>query len=314
MGRVGLVFHPLYLDHQMGPSHPESPERLRSIRRHLESSGMLDRLTHLDPQSASRDWICTIHDPQYVERLERCSPENGYVPLDPDTMLCSKTLPAAYLAAGGALTAVDAVMTRAVDQVFCAIRPPGHHAERDRAMGFCFFNNVAIAARYAQRRYGITRVLIVDWDVHHGNGTQQAFYEDPTVLFFSTHQYPLYPGTGLASERGAGPGEGFTINVPLSAGEGDARYQEVFETVLVPAADAFRPECVMISAGFDAHRADPLASMQLTEDGYATLTSIVLGIATRHAEGRIVSCLEGGYHLQALAASVERHLGIFLDV
>ncbi|RMH33487.1 MAG: histone deacetylase [Nitrospirae bacterium] len=313
MGRVGFVSHPAYLEHEMGPSHPESPERLRAIRKQLESSGMLARLTQLNPQPASRNWICTIHDPGYVERLERRVPQSGYVPVDPDTMLCPKTISAAYLAVGGALAAVDAVMTRAVDQAFCAVRPPGHHAERDRAMGFCFFNNVAIATRYVQRRYGIARVLIVDWDVHHGNGTQQAFYEDPTVLFFSIHQHPLYPGTGLASERGAGQGEGFTINVPMPAGEGDARYQEVFETILVAAADAFRPECVMISAGFDAHRADPLASMELTEDGYAMLTSIVREIAARHAEGRIVSCLEGGYHLQALAASVERHLRTLLD-
>ncbi|MGH7473424.1 MAG: histone deacetylase family protein, partial [Candidatus Methylomirabilales bacterium] len=195
-----------------------------------------------------------------------------------------------------------------VDNVFCAVRPPGHHAERARAMGFCLFNNVAITARYLQRRHGLGRVLIVDWDVHHGNGTQQAFYHDDSVLFFSTHQYPYYPGTGRATERGEGRGEGGTINVPMSPGQGDGEYREIFERVLVPAADTFRPEFVVISAGFDAHRDDPLAGMGLTEDGYAALTGIVAGIARRHSKGRILSCLEGGYNLKALAASVERHV------
>jgi len=175
-------------------------------------------------------------------------------------------------------------------------------------MGFCFFNNVAIAARYGQRRHGLQRVLIVDWDVHHGNGTQQAFYDDPSVLFFSTHQFPHYPGTGRATECGEGAGAGLTVNVPMSPGQGDEDYREVFERVLVPAADRFKPDFVVISAGFDAHRDDPLAGMALTEEGYASLSRIVLAIANRHCRGRVLSCLEGGYHLQALAASVERHL------
>jgi acetoin utilization deacetylase AcuC-like enzyme len=201
-------------------------------------------------------------------------------------------------------------MNKQVEHVFCAVRPPGHHAEAGRAMGFCLFNNVAIAARYVQKKHGITRVLIVDWDVHHGNGTQHSFEDDPSVLFFSTHQFPHYPGTGRESERGRGAGEGFTINVPMEAGEGDAEYRAVFQKSLVPAADGFKPEFVIVSAGFDAHKDDPLASMGLTEEGYADLTGIVAGIAKRHAGGRILSSLEGGYHLTSLAASVDRHIQV----
>jgi acetoin utilization deacetylase AcuC-like enzyme len=227
--------------------------------------------------------------------------------------MCPGTLDAAYLAAGGALSAVDAVMKGDIDQAFCAVRPPGHHAEADRAMGFCFLNTVAIAARYVQQQYGVQGVLIVDWDVHHGNGTQHAFYDDGSVLFFSTHQFPYYPGTGRATEIGEGPGKGLTINVPLSGGQGDDEYQEVFQKALVPAADAFQPEFVFLSAGFDAHRDDPLASMDLTAQGYAALTDIVASIAKNHSQSRIVACLEGGYHLQALAESVDQHLCALLD-
>jgi acetoin utilization deacetylase AcuC-like enzyme len=223
------------------------------------------------------------------------------------------TLDAAYLATGGALAAVDAIMNGDIDQAFCAVRPPGHHAEADRAMGFCFFNSVAVAARYIQQHYGLQRVLIVDWDVHHGNGTQHAFYDDASVLFFSTHQFPYYPGTGGAMETGEGRGKGLTINVPFSGGQGVDEYREVFQKVLVPAADTFQPEFVVISAGFDAHRDDPLASMDLTEEGYGELTSMVGSIAKNFSRGRILACLEGGYHLQALAGSVDQHLQALLD-
>lgn len=313
MGRVGIISHPAFLEHEMGRSHPESPERLRAILARLHETGLWERLIHLDPRPASHEWIEKVHDPSYVERLEHHAPLSGYASLDPDTALCPGTLTAAFLAAGGAMTAVDAIMNNQLDQVFCAIRPPGHHAEKNRAMGFCFFNNVAVATRYVQARHGIKRVLIVDWDVHHGNGTQHTFYDDPSVLFFSTHQYPHYPGTGSTSESGGPHAKGLTINVPLSGGQGDEEYCAVFESALVPAAESFQPEWVMISAGFDAHRDDPLASMGLTEEGYGALTRIVAGIANRHASGRIVSCLEGGYQLPALAASVERHLQTLIE-
>lgn len=314
MGNTGLVYDPRYLDHDMGAGHPESPNRLRAIIQQLERSGTAARLVRIEPREAEDEWITQIHEPSYLAMLKSHAPVSGRVSLDSDTSMSSGSLTAAYLAAGGALAAVDAIMSKAVEHAFCAVRPPGHHAEAGHAMGFCLFNHVAIAARYVQKRYGLNRVLIVDWDVHHGNGTQHSFEEDPSVLFFSTHQFPHYPGSGRATERGRGAGEGFTINVPMEAGQGDEEYRAVFQQSLVPAADAFKPEFVLISAGFDAHKEDPLASMGLTEEGYADLTGIVAGIARRHASGRILSSLEGGYHLTALATSVDRHIQSLLAV
>ncbi len=313
MGTTGLVYHSAYLEHDMGPGHPESPNRLRSIIHQLEQSGTMARLTRIDPRKAEDEWITQVHSSKYVSSLHQHAPTSGRVSLDPDTSMSSGSLQAAYLAAGGALAAVDAIMSNHVNHAFCAVRPPGHHAEVGRAMGFCLFNNVAIAARYVQKKYGVGRVLIVDWDVHHGNGTQHSFDDDSTVLFFSTHQYPHYPGTGRETERGTGAGEGFTLNIPMESGEGDEAYHAVFLKSLVPAADAFKPEFVIISAGFDAHSDDPLASMGLTEAGYADLTDIVAGIAKRHAKGRILSSLEGGYNLRALAASVDAHITSLLN-
>jgi acetoin utilization deacetylase AcuC-like enzyme len=312
MSNTGLVYDPRYLAHDMGAGHPESSNRLRAIMQQLELSGTAARLTKIEPREAEDQWITQIHTPSYLAMLKTHVPTNGRVALDPDTSMSPGSLTAAYLAVGGALAAVDSIMSRQVEHVFCAVRPPGHHAEAGRAMGFCLFNNVAIAARYVQKKHGLKRVLIVDWDVHHGNGTQHSFEDDPSVLFFSTHQYPHYPGTGRESERGRGAGEGFTINVPMEAGEGDEEYRAVFQKSLVPAADAFKPEFVIVSAGFDAHKDDPLGRMGLTEEGYADLTGIVAGIAKRHAGGRMLSSLEGGYHLAALAASVDRHIQALL--
>jgi acetoin utilization deacetylase AcuC-like enzyme len=312
MGTTGLVYHPAYLDHDMGAGHPESPNRLRAILQQLERSGTAGRVRKIEPRKAEDEWITQIHSPSYVAALNTHQPASGRVALDADTSMSPGSLPAAYLAAGGALAAVDAIMRGDVEHAFCAVRPPGHHAETARAMGFCLFNNVAIAARYVQKKYGLSRVLIVDWDVHHGNGTQHSFEQDPSILFFSTHQYPHYPGTGQATERGTGAGEGFTINVPMEAGDGDDEYHAIFLNVLLPAAKAFKPEFVIISAGFDAHRDDPLASMGLTEAGYSDLTGIVVGIAKRHAQGRLLSALEGGYNLTALGASVDAHLKVLL--
>ena len=308
MAKTGFVYHFDYLKHDMGMGHPESPERLRAIVGRLEQGGTMDKLVRIEPAPAADEWITQVHDPAYVAALKKHAPSSGRISLDADTSMSTGSLPAAYLAAGGLLAAADAIMAGRVDNAFCAVRPPGHHAERNRAMGFCLFNNVAIAARYFQKKHNLARVLIVDWDVHHGNGTQHSFDDDPSVLFFSTHQYPHYPGTGSAEERGRGKGEGTTINVSMEAGEGDDEYRTIFQKVLVPAADRFKPDVVIVSAGFDAHRDDPLASMGLTEAGYAGLTGIVAGIAKRHSQGRILSSLEGGYNLQALAASVEQHV------
>src|SRR6187549_946047 len=293
MGTTGLVYHPAYLDHDMGAGHPESPNRLRAILQQLERSGTAGRIRKIEPRKAEDEWITQIHSPSYVAALTTHQPSSGRVALDGDTSMSPGSLTAAYLAAGGALSAVDAIMRGDVEHAFCAVRPPGHHAEAAHAMGFCLFNNVAIAARYVQREYGLSRVLIVDWDVHHGNGTQHSFEQDPSILFFSTHQFPHYPGSGRATERGTGAGEGFTINVPMSAGDGNEEYHAMFLNVLLPAADAFKPDFVIVSAGFDAHRDDPLASMGLTESGYSDLTGLVAGIAKRHAGGRVLSALEG---------------------
>jgi acetoin utilization deacetylase AcuC-like enzyme len=313
MGNTGLVYHSAYLEHDMGSGHPESPNRLRAIMQQLEQSSTMARLTKIEARKAEDEWLTQIHSPGYVLSLNRHAPTSGHVSLDADTSMSPGSLNAAYLAAGGVLAAVDAIMAQEVDHVFCAVRPPGHHAEAGRAMGFCLLNNVAIAARYVQKKYALARVLIVDWDVHHGNGTQHSFEDDASVLFFSTHQYPHYPGTGRGSERGKGEGTGFTVNVPMEAGEGDEEYHTVFLKSLVPAADAFKPEFVIISAGFDAHKDDPLASMGLTEAGYTDLTNIVAGIAKRHAQGRILSSLEGGYNLTALARSVDAHINALLN-
>ncbi|KPJ53229.1 histone deacetylase [candidate division TA06 bacterium DG_24] len=309
--RTGLVYHPSYLSHIAGPGHPECPERLESVMSHLGECGLLGRLQTIEPTEADIEWIETIHSHEHVERIRR-SAESTVAFLDADTGISRDSYHVARLAVGGVLAAVDAVMHGMIDNAFAAVRPPGHHAERARAMGFCLFNNVAIAAAYLLRYHRLKRVLIVDWDVHHGNGTQAAFYDDPSVLYVSIHQYPHYPGTGGFKERGVGKGLGFTINIPLAAGSGGQEYFEAFESIVRPAAVRFLPEFVLISAGFDAHREDPLAGMELTEGGFAGMTQLLKGIAEKCCQGRIVSALEGGYHLSALARSVESHLRVLM--
>jgi acetoin utilization deacetylase AcuC-like enzyme len=304
---VAFVWHEACLGHSNGPGHPERPERIRAIRDHLERSGLLARLVPLRPEPCPMERIEAVHPRRYIETIRRAC-DVAPARLDPDTGVSPGSWEAALCSAGGALAGCDAVLSGRVGAAFVCTRPPGHHAEAERAMGFCLFNNAAIAARHLRAAHGLERVLIVDWDVHHGNGTQRIFEEDGSVFYFSTHQYPFYPGTGAADETGRRRGAGATLNVPMPAGSGDAEYLAVFRDVLRPAIDRFRPQAILISAGFDAHRADPLAAMELTETGYAGMTAIVREAADAHCDGRIVSLLEGGYDLEALGASVEVHL------
>ncbi len=304
---TGIIYHPDYLKHDTG-SHPERKERLLSILSHLKETGMMEQMDFIEPRYAELSEIQYFHTPVYIEKARRSSELE--IPLDPDTILCKESFNVAILAAGGAITAVDAVIDN-FDSSFALVRPPGHHAERDRGMGFCIFNNVAIAARHAQKR-GRGRILIVDWDVHHGNGTQEAFYDDPTVLYFSTHQYPHYPGTGWLDEVGTGDGTGYNINVPLPAGTDDAGFIAAFEEILVPAAFEFNPDLILISAGQDAGAGDGLAQMSMSENGFAILTSIVKSIAKKTCGGKTVAVLEGGYDLKFLAHSVSAILEVFM--
>ncbi len=310
---TGFVYDDIYLRHQTGEGHPERPERLTAITERLEKTGLLRQLVALKPTAAATKWIKTVHAPEYIERVKTsCEHGIGYVD-SPDAPVSKESYEVALVAVGGVLAAVDAVMGGKVRNAFCAVRPPGHHALKDRAMGFCLFNNVAIAARYVQKKHGLSKVLIVDWDVHHGNGTQAIFYDDPSVLYFSVHQYPFYPGTGSEEEKGTGKGVGFTINAPLPAGSGDREYKQVFEEVLKRAALQFRPDFVLISAGFDAHEHDLLGGMKVTSKGFAALTRLVKQIADKCCHGRIVSVLEGGYGLEGLAESTEEHLRVLFE-
>jgi acetoin utilization deacetylase AcuC-like enzyme len=311
--KTGLVFDELYLKHDTGAGHVERADRLRAIIKRLKDDRLMDQLVAIPATPASLEWITTIHTPEYVEQVRKMCAAGGGVLDGGDTHVSADSYAAALMAAGGVIQAVDAVMSGKVNNAFCAVRPPGHHALKDRAMGFCVFNNVAIATRYIQKKHGLARVLIVDWDVHAGNGTMAAFYDDPSVLQFDTHQSPFYPGTGPESETGAGKAVGLKINVPLPAGSGDAVFKEAFEKKLVPAAMAFKPDFVLISAGFDAAEGDTLGGMKITPEGYAELTRIVKGIAEKCCQGRIVSVLEGGYNLDKLGVDVEAHLKALME-
>lgn len=305
--RTGLIYHPDYLRHLTGHGHPESPERLTAIINRLEETGLLKELTLIEPISAREEDILLIHSREHFDTIKNAW-DNGYTALTPDTPISEESFRIAMLAAGGVLTGIDKIMAGEIDNCMALVRPPGHHATPDNAMGFCLFNNIAIGARYLQKRHNIEKILIVDWDLHHGNGTQEAFYEDPSVLYFSTHQYPHYPGTGSIHEKGEGNGKGFTINIPMRAGTPPEEFMNKFRDSLYDRALEFSPDFILVSAGFDAHRDDPLGELLLTDESYGEMTRIVLDIANRCCDGRVLSALEGGYNLNALARSVEAHL------
>jgi acetoin utilization deacetylase AcuC-like enzyme len=304
MLRTGIVLDSRYQEHYTGRTHPERPERITTLLgpiEHIQRSG----LKRLPPRLATPEEITLIHDSSHVGRVAATAQQERFS-FDADTPVSAQSYATAMLATGGLLTLIDAVMEREIDNGFALVRPPGHHAERNRPMGFCLFNSAAIGAQYLRERFGLTRVLVMDWDVHHGNGTQYSFYDDPGVLYVSTHQYPYYPGTGALDEVGQGQGEGYTLNLPLSAGCGDAEYQEVFEFVIDPICRQFNPEFVLISAGFDAHVRDPLGGMEVTEAGFGIMARILLRVAQEKAQGRCVALLEGGYDLEGLQKSVLR--------
>lgn len=307
MTRTGYLSSPLFARHDTGPQHPERAERLVAIERELHASGIWSELEHETCPELAPATLALAHDERYVAWAETRIAAGARTLDEGDTRVSADSWRAALAAAGGAVRAVDRVLAGEWDNAFVAARPPGHHAERDQAMGFCLFNNVAIAAAHA-RACGIERVAILDWDVHHGNGTQHIFERDPSVFYASLHQWPLYPGTGLASERGLGTGDGATLNAPLPPRSGDAEWLAAFEEELLPALDTFRPGLVLISAGFDAHAEDPLAQTRLTDEAYRTMTHGVLELARKHAGGRCVSLLEGGYDLAALGRCVRVHL------
>jgi len=308
--RTGFAYNEKFLEHDTGPGHPERAARLSTLVGHLRSCGLWTELQHLIIDRADDEWILKAHTADHL-RYVRDSCLSGRAVLDDgDTRVSAGSLEAALLAAGAVLSAVDAVMTGLLRNAFCAVRPPGHHAESGRAMGFCLFNNVAVGARYAAERYAVKRVAVIDWDVHHGNGTQEIFYADPSVFYISLHQYPFYPGTGAAAERGSGDGLDCTLNLPMPAGSGHDDYLSAFRSRVLPALDAYRPGLIMLSAGFDAHRQDPLAGMDLTEESFAEMTRLTMDAADALCDGRIVSVLEGGYNLDSLARSAEAHLRV----
>jgi acetoin utilization deacetylase AcuC-like enzyme len=309
--QTGLVFDPVYLQHLAGDTgHPERPERLTAIMNGLEKADVLKSLVRIAPRRATEEELGLVHSPSYLALVRReLSGLQGLHDLSTgDTLTSPGSWEAAHYAAGGVLNAVDAVMANRVKNVFCAVRPPGHHAGRDRGMGFCIYNNVAIAARYLQKVYKVQRILIVDWDYHHGNGTQDTFYEDGSVFYFSAHDYGAYPGTGSAAETGKGAGSGKILNVPLPKSASDADILQAFQTKLVPAAQNFKPDFILISAGFDSMRHDVLGQFDVTPEGFAAITRVVVGLANELCQGRIVSVLEGGYRLDGLSDSAVAHV------
>ncbi len=297
---IAVIKDEIFLKHYPGDWHPERPERLERIYARLEEPDLAELVKVLSPREATFEELTWNHAPEYVKTIQQTAGQD-HVQLDPDTATSPDSYEAAIKAVGAQFVGLDAIFKGQVGQVFALVRPPGHHAEYNRAMGFCLFNNVALAAHYALRRLSCERVLIIDWDLHHGNGTQWSFYEDPRVVYFSTHQFPYYPGTGRVEEIGRGEGTGFTVNVPLTAGCGDLEYAAVFNRVLIPLVREFKPQVILVSAGFDLYFGDPLGGMSVTPVGVAYLMRVVKKLANEHCQGRILLTLEGGYSLQGLS-------------
>jgi len=308
--KAGLVYDPIYLEHDTG-DHVENSQRLVATMSYLKETGIKEKLSCLPPRPATVEELAMIHTPEYISYV-KSKAEKGGGWLDPDTVMSPKSYEAALYAAGGLMVAVEAVMKGEADNAFALVRPPGHHAIHDRAMGFCIFNNIALAAKFALSKFSLNRVLIADFDVHHGNGTQDAFYADPKVLYFSTHQYPFYPGTGWMDETGTGEGEGTTVNFPMATGWGDEEYLRAFNEVLVPVARGFQPQLILVSAGFDAHWADHLAMMRVSVKSFAQMVMILKELAAELCQGRLVFTLEGGYNLQVVASSIKATLDVLL--
>jgi acetoin utilization deacetylase AcuC-like enzyme len=305
---TALLADPIYKQHETGPGHPERPERYDAVAHALDQAGLTKTLTHIPLRAATDEEIAACHSHRYIDLVKREIGAGAHELSTGDTTVSPRSLDVAVRAVGGVLNAVDAVVTGKAPNAFCLVRPPGHHARPEQGMGFCIFNNVAIAARYAQRKHGLGKVMIADWDVHHGNGTQDTFYADGSVFFFSTHQSPWYPGTGPAGETGEGKGKGCTMNRPFPAGSGHAEIVGAFSEDLRRAADHFKPDLVILSAGFDSRLADPLGQFTLSDEDFVELTKVMLEIAGTHAGGRLISVLEGGYSLTGLASAAAAHV------
>jgi len=314
MKKTGFLFDERYLLHDTGAWHPEVPERIQAIYQGIEDANLLPFLTLIHASKPDPKWIETVHDKDYIDRFRNACQLGKKTFGGPDNQMCSKTYETALLAVGGILEAVSLVMKGKIDNVFCAVRPPGHHAERDKAMGFCYFNNVAIVARYLQIEWGIERVGIVDFDVHHGNGTQRIFEQDASVFYYSIHQHPsfAYPGTGREFETGSDRGLGFTKNSPMLPGQGDRNYKRHLKKDLFPAFESFQPEMILVSAGFDAHVDDDMSDIKLSTEGFSWIMKKVVEMADRYTNGRLISVLEGGYSLKRLTELAKNHIEILL--
>lgn len=311
---TGFCHDERFLQHDTGVGHPERPERISAVLKHINTQVWRNQLNAVEIVSANSRWLRTVHDSTYIARAKAAC-KQGHTHLDSmDVAISPKSYAVAKLAVGAGLSLADEIMSGNIHNGFALLRPPGHHAEQDGALGFCLFNNIAILAKYLQQQYGLDKIAIIDWDVHHGNGTQHTFEADPSVLYVSTHQYPYYPGTGSASETGISKGKGTILNCPMRAGSSDASYELAFREKILPALDKYAPEAILISAGFDAHFSDPLAEIKLSTEFFAWMTKRILEIADKHAKGRLISLLEGGYNLNTLGPCVAAHLTELLAI